>query len=101
MCVELLLFSYLFHVNKAYSDNPVSFMIWGWAGAAPAAYETSKFRDRVGAVAISRYHNHSNSGSELHLRPTLQLTAMQDPKPNAGDQGLNPHPHGYSLGSLP
>ena len=30
-------------------------------------------------VESSLYHSHSNAGSELHLRPTLQLEAMPDP----------------------
>ena len=29
----------------------------------------------------SLHHSHSNAGSELHLRPTPQLTAMPDPSP--------------------
>ena len=33
----------------------------------------------IGAVAASLCHSHTNVGSEPHLRPTPQLTAMQDP----------------------
>ena len=44
-------------------------------------------RGRIGATAAGLHHVHSNVGSELHLWPTLQLTAMPD-------QGLNRHPHG-------
>ena len=30
-------------------------------------------------LPTSLHHSHSNAGSELHLRPILQLTAMLDP----------------------
>ena len=37
---------------------------------------------RLGAeseLAVGLRHSHSNARSELHLQPTLQLTAMPDP----------------------
>ena len=37
---------------------------------APAAYGGSQARGRIGAVVTSLYHRHSNTRSELHLRPT-------------------------------
>ena len=49
--------------------------------AAPMAYGSSQARDRVGAVAASVHHSHSNTRSEPHLRPTPQLTATPDPEP--------------------
>ena len=47
--------------------------------AAPMAYGNSEARGPVGAVAASLPHSHSNAGSEPHLRPAPQLTAMPDP----------------------
>ena len=62
--------------------------------AAPAAYGGSQVRGQIGATAASLYHNHSNMGSEPHLRPTLQLMATLDTSPTERDQGSNPQPHG-------
>ena len=62
------------------------------------AYESSQARGRIGVVSSCRpNHSHSNAGSELHLRPTLQLTAMPDPRPTEQGQGSNLCPHGYYL----
>ena len=36
-------------------------------------------RDQIGAAAASLCQSHSNSASELHLRPTPQLAAVPDP----------------------
>ena len=49
--------------------------------AAPTAYGGSQARGLIGAVVAGLYHSCSNMGSELHLLPTPQLTAMPDPKP--------------------
>ena len=43
--------------------------------AAPMALA----RGPVGAATAGLCHSHSNAGSELHLRPTPQLTATLDP----------------------
>ena len=55
--------------------------------AAPAAYGDSQARGRIRATAASLHHSHSNSGSELRLQPTPQLTAMPilNPLSEAGD----------------
>ena len=45
--------------------------------AAPTAYRGSQPGGWIGAVAAGLYHSHSNVGSELHLRPTPQLTQHQ------------------------
>ena len=45
----------------------------------PVAYGSSQVRGRVGAVAASLHHSHSNTGSNMHLQPTPQLMAMPDP----------------------
>ena len=57
---------------------PLFFFFWLFR-AAPAAYGSSQARGPIGAIAASLHHNHSNSGSELHLQPTPQFTAMLDP----------------------
>ena len=55
------------------------FFFWSFFAfrAAPSAYGGSQARGLIGAVAASLYQSHSNAGSELHLRPTPQLTAIQ------------------------
>ena len=47
--------------------------------ATPADYGGSQARVLIRAVAAGLYHSHSNAGSELCLRPTLQLMATPDP----------------------
>jgi len=47
--------------------------------ATPVAYGSSQARGRFGAAAAGLPSSHSNAGSELHLRPTPQLTATPDP----------------------
>ena len=47
--------------------------------AAPVAYGDSQARGQIRAVAAGLHYSHSSMGSELHLRPTPQLTAMPDP----------------------
>ena len=47
--------------------------------AAPMAYGGSQARGRIRAVAARLCQSHSNSGAELLLRPTPQLTARPDP----------------------
>ena len=47
--------------------------------AAPTACGSSQARGRIGATATGLHHSHSNAASELHLRPTPQLTATPDP----------------------
>ena len=46
--------------------------------AAPAAYEGSQARGRIGAVATGLHQSHSNAGSEPCLQPTPQLMATPD-----------------------
>ena len=66
------------------SFNPLKrtwaiFFFFGLFRAAPTAYGGSQARGVIGAVAASLNHSHSNVGFEPRLRPTPQLTAMQDP----------------------
>ena len=46
--------------------------------AAPMSYGGSQVRGRIGAIAASLYHSHSNAGSEPLLQTTLQLMAKLD-----------------------
>ena len=45
----------------------------------PEAYGGSQARGPIGAVAASLRQSHNNTGSELCLQPTPQLTATPDP----------------------
>ena len=54
------------------------FCLFAISWAAPAAYGGSQARGRIRAVATSLRQSHSNGGSELHLQPTPQLTAVPD-----------------------
>ena len=64
--------------------------------AAMVAYRSSQARGRTGATAAGLRHSHSNTRSELHLRPTPQLMAALDPQPTEWCHGWNPYPHGSS-----
>ena len=69
--------STLYHpFTKAH--NIYFFCLFAIYWAAPVAYRDSQARGRIGAVAASRRHSHSNTGSELRRRPIPQLTAMPD-----------------------
>ena len=46
--------------------------------ATPVAYGSYKARDQTGTAAVGIHHNHSNAGSELHLKPTPQVVATLD-----------------------
>ena len=62
---------------------------------APSAYGGSQERGLIGATAAGLCCSHSSTISELHLRPTPQITATPDPQPTEWGQGPNPSPHGY------
>ena len=47
--------------------------------ATPVPCGGSQAKGLIGATVAGRCHSHSNMGSEPHLRPTPQLTAMPDP----------------------
>ena len=55
------------------------FIYFVFSRVAPAAYGGSQARGLIGAVATGLLQSHSNWGSEPHLWPTRQLTAMPDP----------------------
>ena len=69
--------------------------------AVPTAYGSFQARGQIGAAGAGLCHSHGNSGSKPPLQPTPQLMATPDPELADGGQGLNPHPHGCSLGSSP
>ena len=47
--------------------------------ATPMAYGSSWVGDRIRAAAASLCHSQGSAGSEMHLRPMMQLSAMPDP----------------------
>ena len=49
--------------------------------AAPVTYGCPPARGQIGATAAGLLHSHSNPGSKLPLRPTLQLVATLDFNP--------------------
>ena len=57
----------------------IYFCLFAFSRAAPMAYGRSQARGLIGAVAAGLCQSHSNTGSELCLRPTPHLTIMQDP----------------------
>ena len=62
------------------SQSPPLFWLFR---ATNVAYGNSQARGQMGvavAVGLHHSHNNSNTGSKLHLQPTPQLTAMQDPE---------------------
>ena len=58
--------------------NLVSFFLFCLFMALPMAHGSSQARGRLGAVPASLRHGCSIVGSEPHLPPTSQLTAMTD-----------------------
>ena len=50
------------------------FVVVAISWAAPTAYGGSQARGPIGAVATGLHQGHSNTGSELRLQPTPQLT---------------------------
>ena len=57
--------------------KPFLFFAFCFFRAAPMAYVSSQARGRIGTAAAGLHHRHSTR-SELHLRPTSQLTALPD-----------------------
>ena len=56
-----------------------NFYFFVFSRATPKAYGDSQARGRIRVTAAGLCQSHSNTGSEPHLRPTPQLTAMLDP----------------------
>ena len=68
---------------------------WGFT------WDIWKFPGEGSNQSCSWQHSHGKTGSKLHLQPTSQFMATQDPQPTEQGQGSNPHPHGYELGLSP
>ena len=86
-----------FHLSpgKFYTCSHISSLqkLFSLFRAAPAAYGSSQARGQIGAASL--HPSHSNTRSEPHLWPTLQLMATWDPLPTERGQGSNPRPLGY------
>ena len=65
------------HYVHRRSPLGLSLNLLSWA--TPMTYGGSQATGRIGDVAASLRHSHSNLGSELRLQPTPQLMAMPDP----------------------
>ena len=76
LCDDSIL-TLVFYIQTISKSSLILFFFWLFK-AAPSAYGGSQARGLVGAVAASLCHSHSKVGSELRLRPTLQLTATPD-----------------------
>ena len=61
------------------SLSPFSYLLFFFLFRAIPSYGSSQARGRIGAIAGSLHHSHSNAGSEPCLRPTPQLMATQNP----------------------
>ena len=60
-------------------ESKLAFCLFCLFRAAPMeTYGSSQARDKIGAVAASLQHSHSNAGSKLSLQPTPQLMAILD-----------------------
>ena len=61
------------------ADVRISFFVFCFFGLFRAAHTTyggSPARGQIRVVAMGLPHSHSNAGSEPHLRPIPQLTAI-------------------------
>ena len=69
-------------LQPTFSDSSNFFLFFSFfffLRAALVAYIGSQAMRQIGAAAAGLCHRHSKTGSELHLRPIPQLTAMLDP----------------------
>ena len=79
LCLRLSLSIDIYALGFFFLTEPFYYLFICLLGVAPAAYGSSQARGRIGVVAASLHHSHSNVRFELHLEPTPQLTATQDP----------------------
>ena len=73
--VSLLIFLFL---GKKVIENLFIYLFYLFR-ATPTACGCSQAKGQIGAMAAGLHRNHSNTRSELHLRPMPQLMAMPDP----------------------
>ena len=67
-CFSLEICHFLYNLWFLFICLFLVFFAISWA--APTAYGGSQARGRIGAIASSLHHNHSNAGSEPRLQPT-------------------------------
>ena len=67
--------------DHKYNNNNYYYIFWlfAFSRVAPTAYGGFQARGLIGAIATGLRQSQSNAGSEPHLQPTPQLTAMPDP----------------------
>ena len=78
---HFVLYNYYFSLSVQYSIYYMKYstQFFFLFKAARVAYGSSRARSQIGATVAGLCHSHSNTGSELHLWPMLQLVAMLDP----------------------
>ena len=69
----------IYNVEAVSQKNYLFIYLFVFSRAAPTTYGGSQARGRIRAVTAGLRQSHSNTRSELHLRPTSQLTATPDP----------------------
>ena len=81
---------FFFNILGLQSQELFFRVFWGFLlfRAVRTAYGHSQARGQIAATAAGLHHSHSNTGSELHLRPTPQLQQAQilNPLGKARDQ---------------
>ena len=77
MAVATIIHNYL--VIILFPNGILIFFFFLIFSAPPLAYGSSQARGQIGPAAACLHHSHSNLGSEPHLQPIPQLTAMRDP----------------------
>jgi len=70
---------FLSRVSYIADFSPLALCFVYLSRAAPLAYGSSQAMGRLRTVATRLQHIHSNSGSQQHLQPAPQLTAIPDP----------------------
>ena len=79
-----------------------TFFFWSFFRATPMAYGSSQARGRIGAVAASLHHRHSNPNPSCVCDlDHSSCIATPDPQPNEQGQKSNPDPQGYQSDSFP
>ena len=64
-------------INSTMNKEGVVFIYFCFFLATCGAYGSFQARGLIGAAAAGLHNSHSNAGSELHLRPTPQLSSRR------------------------
>ena len=64
--------------NKNILEDYILCFFFFFLGLHLQHIDVPRLRGQIGASAASLHHSHNNTGSELHLPPTPQLTATPD-----------------------